>query len=282
MIKLVIFDLDGTLLNTIDDIAECTNFVLQKHGFPVYDVEAYKNFVGNGVVVLLQRVLPKDISETVFNTVLQDFMHYYEIHKEDKTAPYEGMVETLEELQKKGILLAVATNKPHELLPDLMQRFFPTIKWTAVFGGKKDIPVKPHPQIVFDILKKIHCENTVHHICSDEILYVGDTAVDMETAKNAGITKVGALWGFRTKGELENAGADYIIGNPLEILGILSKKQIMKKTTFFAKNLRFCVIAISVLILSCVIFTLPIAAQVDYVPFPKLCIYTMNSNILCE
>jgi len=220
MIKLVIFDLDGTLLNTIDDIAECTNFVLQKHGFPIFDVEEYKNFVGNGVVVLLQRVLPKDISETVFNTVLQDFMHHYEIHKEDKTAPYEGMVETLEELQKKGILLAVATNKPHELLPTLMQRFFPTIKWAAVFGGRKDIPVKPNPQIVYDILNTINGRDVARNVRIDEILYVGDTAVDMETAKNAGITKVGALWGFRTKEELENAGADYIIGNPLEILEI--------------------------------------------------------------
>ena len=221
MIKLVIFDLDGTLLNTIDDIAECTNFVLQKHGFPVYDVEAYKNFVGNGVVVLLQRVLPKDVSETVFNTVLLDFMHHYEIHKEDKTAPYEGMVETLEELQKKGILLAVATNKPHELLPALMQRFFPTIKWAAVFGGRKGIPVKPHPQIVYDIIDVINCNNPAQNVHPDEILYAGDTAVDMETANNAGITKVGALWGFRTKEELENAGADYIIKNPLEILGII-------------------------------------------------------------
>ncbi|MDR0207090.1 MAG: HAD family hydrolase [Bacteroidales bacterium] len=221
MIKLVIFDLDGTLLNTINDIAECTNFVLQKHGFPIYEVEAYKNFVGNGVVVLLERVLPKDISETVFNTILQDFMHHYEIHKEDKTIPYEGMVETLEEMQKGGILLAVATNKPHDLLPALMQRFFPSIKWAAVFGGRKDIPVKPNPQIVYDILNTINSRVVACRVSTNEILFVGDTAVDMETAKNADIAKIGALWGFRTKEELENAGADYIIENPLELLRII-------------------------------------------------------------
>jgi phosphoglycolate phosphatase len=218
MTKLVIFDLDGTLLNTIDDLADCTNYILQKNGFPTHKIEAYKYFVGNGVVTLLQRALPKDIPENIFNNILQDFMHHYEMHKEEKTTPYEGMVETLEILQEKGIMLAVATNKPQEMLPTLMKYFFPTIKWAAIFGSRKDVPVKPNPQIVYDILGYA---NVADCICTNEILYVGDTAVDMQTAQNAGIKKVGALWGFRTKEELAQANADYLIEKPKELLRIV-------------------------------------------------------------
>jgi len=218
MIKLVIFDLDGTLLNTLEDIADCTNYVLQKNGFPTHEVEAYKYFVGNGVVKLLERALPKDIQESTFAEIHNDFLHHYEIHKEDKTKPYAGMVETLEKLQERGIMLAVATNKPHELLPALMQRFFPTIKWAAIFGNRKGVPVKPNPQIIYDIIDTVNGRDAMHCVSTNEILYVGDTAVDMETAHNAGITKkVGALWGFRTKEELEQAHAGYIIEHPLEL-----------------------------------------------------------------
>jgi len=221
MIKLVIFDLDGTLLNTIDDLADCTNYVLQKNGFPTHEVDAYKYFVGNGVVKLLERALPKDIPETTFAEIHKEFLHYYEIHKEDKTKPYAGMVETLEKLQRWGILLAVATNKPHELLPALMQRFFPTIKWVAVFGNRNGVPVKPNPQIIYDILDTI-CVFSRMCVTVDETLYVGDTATDMETAHNARITKkVGALWGFRSKEELEHANANFIIENPLEIITLI-------------------------------------------------------------
>jgi len=220
MIKLVIFDLDGTLLNTIDDLADCTNHVLQKNGFPTHDVDAYKYFVGNGVAILLRRALPKETTEAAFIKVFNDFMSYYEIHKADKTAPYTGMIETLEKLQEKGILLAIATNKPHELLPDLMVHYFPTIKWAAVFGNRKDVPIKPHPQIVDDILTLCRGKARLTPTNTD-VLYVGDTAVDMETAQNAGITKVGVLWGFRTKEELEQAHADYIIEHPQELISLI-------------------------------------------------------------
>jgi len=210
MIKLIIFDLDGTLLNTLDDLADCTNYVLQKNGYPTHEINAYKYFVGNGVEMLLRRALPKDIPESNFSEIMQQFMSYYEIHKSDKTAPYEGMVKALEKLQEKGILLTIATNKPHDLLPELMRHYFPTIKWAAVFGNRKDVLIKPHPQIVYDIL-------AATQIPKNQILYVGDTAVDMETAQNAGIKTVGALWGFRTKEELEKAGADYLIEYPLHL-----------------------------------------------------------------
>ena len=235
MIKLVIFDLDGTLLNTLDDLADCTNCVLQKNGYSTHEIDAYKYFVGNGVAMLVQRALPKETSEATYSKVLNDFMAHYELHKADKTAPYAGIVETLEKLQEKGILLAVATNKPHELLSDLMHYYFPTIKWTAVFGNRKDVPIKPNPQIVYDILEVaqkaegvkdrrsegVRSDKFFSNIDKENVLYVGDTAVDMETAQNAGITKVGVLWGFRTKEELEQAHADYIIEKPQELLSLI-------------------------------------------------------------
>jgi len=216
MIRLVIFDLDGTLLNTLDDLADSTNHVLHKHGFPTHETEVYKYFVGNGIVKLLQRALPKNTPEEIYTAVFEDFMDYYEQHKADKTAPYNGMMETLEILQKKGLLLAVATNKPHELLPDLMQYYFPTIKWAAIFGNRKDVPVKPNPQIVYDIRQAVAC-----NLKSNQILYVGDTAVDMETAHNAGITTVGVCWGFRPKEELKKADAQYIIESPKELINLI-------------------------------------------------------------
>jgi phosphoglycolate phosphatase len=221
MIQLIIFDLDGTLLNTLDDLADCTNYVLQQNGYPTHEIDAYKYFVGNGVEMLLHRALPKNIPETDFQEILHQFMHHYELHKADKTAPYEGIVETLEKLQEQGILLSVATNKPHDLLPELMQYYFPTIQWAAVFGNRKDVPIKPNPQIIYDILGV--CRGVARNAPTDSdcILYVGDTAVDMETAQNAGITKVGVLWGFRTKEELEQAYADYIIAHPQELISLI-------------------------------------------------------------
>jgi len=229
MTTLIIFDLDGTLLNTIDDLADCTNYALQKNGYPTHPVDAYKYFVGNGVAMLLRRALPKEVTEEVYAQVLNDFMNYYELHKADKTAPYAGITETLEQLQEKGILLAVATNKPHELLPDLMRFYFPTIKWAAVFGNRKGVPIKPNTQIVYDILSATNCRDVAWPLSeveirnvSTNILYVGDTAVDMETAQNAGIPKVGVLWGFRTKEELVQSHADYIIEQPHELLTIIS------------------------------------------------------------
>jgi phosphoglycolate phosphatase len=227
MVKLIIFDLDGTLLNTLDDLANSTNHILQKNGFPVHEIDAYKYFVGNGVAMLVRRALPKDTPETTYHEILDEFKKYYEIHKADKTAPYSGIIETLEQLQQKEVLLSIATNKPHELLPDLIRYYFPTIQWAAVFGNREGVPIKPNPQIVYDILnacKKSSCPVSVNKapINNNEILYVGDTAVDMETAQNAGIPKVGALWGFRTREELLKANADYLIEKPEELIRLLA------------------------------------------------------------
>ncbi len=211
-IELVIFDLDGTLLNTIDDLGDSGNHILNKYGFPTHPIEKYCYFVGDGIRKLVKRMLPEDKREEDFiDKIKNEFIVYYDIHKADKTAPYEGIVELLETLQKNNIKIAVASNKTHDVMDELMQYYFPNIRFSAVFGQRKDVPVKPNPMIVSDILKITETDK-------EKTLYVGDTSIDMLTAKNADLKSVGVLWGFRTKEELLQAGAHIIIEKPKELL----------------------------------------------------------------
>lgn len=212
MPKLFIFDLDGTLLNTLEDLADAANHVLTNHGFPTHPVEAYRYFVGNGMPKLIERILPENSkSGVVYDTCLKEFLDFYTIHMHDKTTVYDGLTSVLENLQNKEIKLAVATNKVQAALPPLMANYFPTIHWNALFGQRVGIPVKPDPQIVFDILESTGCSK-------DETLYLGDTNVDMQTAHAAGLKAIGVLWGYRPRTELEAAHAEYIIEKPEELL----------------------------------------------------------------
>lgn len=214
MIKLCIFDLDGTLLNTLEDLADAANHVLAEHHFPTHPVDAYRYFVGNGMPTLIQRILPEEHREKeTFNTCLKEFLDFYTIHMHDKTTVYDGLTVVLEQLQNQGIKLAVATNKVHSALAPLMANFFPTVHWDALFGQREGVPVKPDPQVVYDILAATGC-------AKEETLYFGDTAVDMDTAHRAGLKAVGVLWGYRPLSELEEAHAEMIINNPKDILSI--------------------------------------------------------------
>ena len=214
MAKLCIFDLDGTLLNTLEDLADAANHVLSEHQFPTHPVDAYRYFVGNGMPSLIMRILPeKHRDEKTFNTCLEEFLEYYTLHMHDKTTVYDGLTEVLETLQRQHVKLAVATNKVHSALAPLMASFFPTVQWDALFGQREGIPVKPDPQVVYDILEATGC-------APEETLYFGDTAVDMDTAHAAGLKAVGVLWGYRPRTELEEANAEIIIENPAEILSL--------------------------------------------------------------
>ncbi len=215
MARLVIFDLDGTLLNTLEDLADAANYVLRQHGFPEHPLDAYRYFVGDGIAVLIQRILPEAYRQgTVFEQCRQAFVTRYTQHMYDKTLVYDGMRDTLRSLQTKGINMAVATNKIHQAVAPLMADYFPDIHFAAIFGQRKGIPTKPNPQIVFDILKDTG-------FSKDETLYVGDTSVDMQTAHAAGLKAAGALWGYRTRQELEEANADFIIAHPSELLTLV-------------------------------------------------------------
>lgn len=214
MAKLYIFDLDGTLLNTLEDLADSANHVLSAHHFPTHPVDAYRYFVGNGMPTLIRRILPPEHrGSEVYQVCFNEFLEYYTLHMHDKTTVYEGLTEVLETLQHQHVKLAVATNKVHSALAPLMTNFFPTVKWDTLFGQREGVPVKPEPQVVYDILAATGCTK-------EETLYFGDTAVDMDTAHAAGLKAVGVLWGYRPRTELEEAKAEIIIEKPVEILSL--------------------------------------------------------------
>lgn len=213
--KLIIFDLDGTLINTLDDLAESCNHTLKIHNFPTHPTADYKMFVGNGIRTLIERALPmasRD-NETI-DKLKADFTTYYNLHAKDITQPYENIVPLLNALKNKGFKISVASNKYHEAVLDLVDYYFSTIQFDLVLGHRDDHPAKPDPDIVFDTLRTL---NTSKENC----YYVGDSSVDMRTAKYAGVIAVGATWGFRTEAELRENGADHIIHNPLDLLDII-------------------------------------------------------------
>ncbi|MCP3895999.1 MAG: HAD family hydrolase [Bacteroides sp.] len=211
MKKLVIFDLDGTLLNTIADLAASTNHALATLGFPTHDTEAYPFMVGNGINKLFERALPEgEKTEENIRRVRQAFVPHYDAHNADASSPYPGIPELLHTLQAQGIQLAVASNKYQAATEKLVAHYFPHITFTAVFGQREGISVKPDPTIVFDILR-------IANVSKDEVLYVGDSGVDMQTAINAGVTSCGVTWGFRPRAELEALCPDYIVDKAEEI-----------------------------------------------------------------
>ena len=214
-IKLVIFDLDGTLLDTLSDIAFSVNYALEKNGFPIHPIESYKRFVGNGINKLFERALPDNQKTDRNITQLKNhFLPYYDEHKTVYTQPYEGIPELLKRLLSEGLKLAVASNKYHKATEELIRQFFPGITFAAVLGQNEGIPVKPDPAIVFEIL-------AITGLSSSEAIYIGDSGVDMQTASNSGMRSVGVTWGFRSREELENAGANFIASSTGEILKII-------------------------------------------------------------
>lgn len=214
MIKLVIFDLDGTLLNSITDLGNACNVALKQFGYPLHDEQAYKKFVGNGIYKLVERSLPKEArnQENVLK-VKAIFDAYYKAHSLDETRPYPGIELLLMKLKEKGIHCGVVTNKAHEYAVELTQRFFAdTIEKTL--GQREGIPTKPHPQGVLEMM-------TYFQVEPSECLYIGDSNVDIQTAKAAGVTSIGVLWGFREAKELENEGANYLAENVKDLEKII-------------------------------------------------------------
>lgn len=217
MKKLVIFDLDGTLLNTIADLGNACNYALRTLCFPEHALPTYRYMVGNGVRKLIERAVPDADEETV-ERLLSLFREYYGEHATDHTSPYEGIRDMLVKLHENGVALAVATNKYQAAVDRIIPHFFPDIPFVAVMGQVEDRPVKPDPSIVFAILNKYPTPKA-------DVLYVGDSAVDMETARRACIESVGVTWGFRPVSELRGAYADHIVSATTEILSIAGMPQ---------------------------------------------------------
>ncbi|MGJ1237380.1 HAD family hydrolase [Sphingobacterium multivorum] len=218
--KLIIFDLDGTLLDTLQDLGDSCNAILEQHGYPTHPLVAYKKFVGNGVQKLIERALPEEArtAETI-TVLLGAFKSYYEQKPVSYTRPYPGIVSLLQELKSLGYLISVASNKYHEAVIPLMQQYFPDIPFDLVLGHRAGHPAKPDPAIVLDSLETLG-------VNKQNCLYVGDSSVDMDTANNAGVTAIGVTWGFRDEDELRQHGANYIINTPRELLNITATTQI--------------------------------------------------------
>ena len=212
MKKLVIFDLDGTLLDTIADLANAANYALKQLGHPTHPVDTIRTYVGNGINKLLERALPEnERNEENVMRMRSHFVPYYDMHNADLSVPYPGIVALLEALQAKGVMLAVASNKYQAATEKLVKHYFPTIRFVEVLGQREGIAVKPDPTIVFDILRKAD-------VSPEEVLYVGDSGVDMQTAMNAKVDAVGVAWGFRPRAELEGFCPKGVIEKAEELL----------------------------------------------------------------
>ena len=215
MKKLAIFDLDGTLLNTVDDLGHAANYALEKNGYPTHSIASYPFFVGNGVRRLIERVLPEDArTVNIVDRLLVHFKEYYNEHNTDFTVPYQGIPELLNKLSAHGVAIAVASNKYQQATEKLINHYFPNISFVAVEGQKDNVPVKPDPSIVFEILSKAKMPKA-------DTIYIGDSGVDMETARRACVDSVGVTWGFRPEKELIESHADNIVNSPSEIAALV-------------------------------------------------------------
>ncbi|MFB2021665.1 HAD family hydrolase [Pseudoflavonifractor sp. P01025] len=215
MYKHVIFDLDGTLLNTIDDLADTGNHVCTLHGWPTHTVDAFKLMVGNGIPKLVERFAPQGTSQEVLDQAFQEFMDWYGVHKEDKTAPYAGMPEVAKALREAGVSIAVLSNKADVMAGPVVEHYYPGI-FPVVQGALPGLPTKPDPTLLHKLMDRLGATQ-------EDTLFVGDSNVDICTAKNGGLTGCGVLWGFRSREELEAAGADVIVSTPQELLDFILK-----------------------------------------------------------
>ncbi|MCI9156721.1 MAG: HAD family hydrolase [Lawsonibacter sp.] len=215
MYKNVIFDLDGTLLNTLEDLADATNWVCAQHGWPAHQVEEYKYFVGNGAPKLLERVVPAGvpITDELRRVTLEEFTRRYNGHKSDKTTAYPGVPEVIRRLKQAGVTLAVLSNKPHEAARPVVERYYPGL-FHKIQGALPGLPVKPDPTLLHRLMEQLGATPA-------DTLFVGDSSVDIRTAKNGGLTSCGVLWGFRTRQELEAEGADYIVDSAQALVELI-------------------------------------------------------------
>ncbi len=216
-ISAVIFDLDGTLIDTLDDIADSMNRVLENMGYPTHPRNDYRYFVGEGMSRLVKRVLPADTDHETTKTCREKMLREYGRSWACKSRPYDGIMEMLFFLRDKGLPLAVLSNKPDRFTVRMCRHFFPQIKFAAVQGFIDVIARKPAPDGALDIATKIA-------VPPERILYLGDTATDMKCARSAGMTATGVLWGFRGQKELQDNGAEHIISHPMKITDLLAKQ----------------------------------------------------------
>lgn len=209
----VIFDLDGTLLNTLDDLTDSVNYALELNDFPARTIEEVRSFVGNGVARLMELSIPYGLDNPQYDKCLADFRNHYSENMQNKTGTYNGILELLKELSTEDYKLAIVSNKFDSAVKGLNQIYFKEYIKVAI-GESKNVSKKPAPDTVLKALEELNST-------TDKAVYVGDSEVDVKTAKNSGLICVGVTWGFRDREILEQEGADYIIDRPEELLKIL-------------------------------------------------------------
>jgi phosphoglycolate phosphatase len=215
--KIVVFDLDGTIVDSLVDLAQSTNKGLEKAGLPVHDISAYRQFVGNGRDVLIQKAMGDYAEdESLKNIVRKNFDDEYKIHCNDNTSSYEGCSEMLKGLTEKGIATAVLSNKPDEFVEEILKKIYPEHKFQEAWGNKPEMPRKPDGTALKVMLEKLNFKQA-------ECLYIGDSDVDVFTANNAGVDMIGVEWGFRGREELLSAGAKAVVKTPAGILEYLNE-----------------------------------------------------------
>ena len=217
-IQAVVFDLDGTLLDSLADIANAANWVLQSHGFPTHDVQAYRYFVGDGVRHLLCRTLPQEYhdDEQLGRKVIAEFIDRYHRSWNVESRLYDGVPQMLDELVQRNLALAVLSNKPQAATSKCVEHYLSQYPFAPVLGQTEARPPKPDLTGAREVLAELGAEPA-------DCLYVGDTAVDMQTASSAAMPSIGVTWGFRERDELEQAGADWIIDHPSELVDVLAR-----------------------------------------------------------
>ena len=210
--KAAVFDLDGTLVNSLDDLADSANATLSAYSFPMHEVEAYHYFVGDGTRKLMERILPQEYAaDTTFVTqFMSKYKDRYARNLLQKTKPYDGIMEMLEELRRRGIPMAVCTNKHQSAAEMIVKTLFPHGIFQEIIGDQEGLPRKPDPQKVLHIMRNFW-------VTGEQTAYFGDTDVDMDTARNAGALAVGVLWGFRPEEELVAHGAYILLSHPMEL-----------------------------------------------------------------
>lgn len=211
--KLAIFDMDGTILNTIDDLAASLNYVLEKSGFPARTMDEVISFIGNGLRKLIERGVPEGTDSETVDKVLADFKEYYVVHCADKTVPYDGIIELLGNLRRNGCLTAVVSNKADDAVQELCRKYFDGLFDYAV-GERSGILRKPAPDSVNEVLEKLN-------VSRENAVYIGDSDVDIKTAENAGMDSIIVEWGFRERDFLLKKGAKTIVSAPEEIEDIV-------------------------------------------------------------
>lgn len=219
LVQAVLFDLDGTLLDTLKDIANSANSALLRYGFPVHSVDAYRYFIGDGVTMLISRALSDENQDSdIIAQCVKEFRQDYSRNWNVNTRPYDGVPELLDALKAKHIKMAVLSNKPDYFTKQCVSELLPNHNFEMILGQRDAIPIKPDPVGALQIADRLG-------ITPSRFLYLGDSAIDMKTAVRAGMFPVGALWGFRPLEELQEHGAQAVIERPIDLLGLLDDSQ---------------------------------------------------------